>query len=173
MSGGIDRKFERLVLPSPKVSTKAGQDHCENLYQAHYCSASNSVCNINRVTGVGNNGGMELRICRFEGHVTSQFTCWYVDIPNATGDTSYWKQNPKEGSDTISPLAFAFYVWTNNDPNPDQEVRTWIKDDTGYAKGEIRAKRNDGADSRDGLRWVDVVSPNQLCDFDLRRGVCG
>jgi hypothetical protein len=141
---------------------------CETVYQGIYCSGSDSVCNITRKTAVHNNGGMATRTCRFGGDVGTQFTCWYVDIANAEGDTSYWKQDPKTGSGSISPLAFPFYAWLAT-----KENRDWIVDDTGYPRGEIKARRSLGSDSRDAgvLTWLDV-STNPLCDVTAHRGTC-
>jgi hypothetical protein len=147
---------------------------CEATYQHLYCAASNTVCNITTTTAVGNAGGMKVRTCRYEGDITTNFTCWYVDIVNAQGATAGWKFDPKTGNfPSTSPLAFNFYTWAKTSTDPDKEVRTWIVDDTGYTtRGEIKARRNDGANSRDGLQWIDVTSPFRLCDTDARRGVC-
>lgn len=143
-----------------------GNGQCEALYDEHYCGRSDNVCNIDTHTGVGNFGGMKVNQCRWGGDFGSSFTCWFLDIVNAQGDTSFWKSDPKTGSDSITPLAFAFYSWLSNG----REVRNWVVDDTSYAR-EIRAKRRLGRDSRSGLTWRHPLRP--MCDTDLRKGTCG
>lgn len=140
---------------------------CEPTFDVIYCSGNDTVCNITRKFAVSNSGGMATRTCRFGGDISTNFTCWYVDIPNAEGDTSNWQQNPKTGDSSISPLAFPFYAWLAT-----KENRDWIVDDTRYSRGEIKARRDLGSDSRDTgvLSWVDADNP--LCDVTARRGNC-
>lgn len=145
---------------------------CEPRFNHIYCSGTDTVCNIDRNPNVSNDGGMQIRTCRFEGNITDSFTCWFLHIAGAEGYTDLWQAEPKTGSSSISPLSYAFYTWQKRAPDPDKDVRAWIRDDTGYQIGEIRAKRTDGTNSRTGLNWSDVPSGYKLCDIDARKGVC-
>lgn len=146
---------------------------CEDIYDEIYCVGSDRVCNITRNEGVRSWGGMGIRQCRYASDgVGGLFTCWYIDIVNAEGDTSYWKQEPKTGGSTISPLTFAFYVFEQTDPVPNRESRNWIRADTDYEGGGIRAKRSMGSSSRDGLDWTHPPDASKLCDHSFDRGEC-
>lgn len=143
-----------------------GGSNCESIYQSIYCSGSDTVCNITTLANPGGWGGMSSRTCRFRADTSTSFNCWYVDINGAQGDTSVWKQDPKTGSGSISPLTFAFYVWADGT----KEVRDWIIDDTGYGR-EVRASRTLGANSRNGLDWKEPAAP--LCETSPNhRGTC-
>jgi hypothetical protein len=142
-----------------------GSSTCENLYQEHYCSASDTVCNVTTNGNVTRQGGMLTRNCRY-GAGPATFTCWYVNYTNAQGVTTSWQQAPLDGeSDGPSPLAFAFYVYLGSG----DEWRHWLEEDTGYNVGEVFARRPNGQDSRAGLTWKDQ---KKLCDLDTRHGTC-
>ncbi|MDQ3877766.1 MAG: hypothetical protein M3290_05380 [Actinomycetota bacterium] len=139
---------------------------CESVYNEVYCGGSDSICDsLNRNDSVGGWGGMQSNTCRFGGDASTSFNCWYLDITNAQGDTSYWKKDPKTGGTSISPLTFSMYSWADSG----KEIRDWVKDDTSYGR-EIRANRTFPNNSRNGLDWKEPTA--KLCDTTTRRGIC-
>lgn len=161
----------RRAAFSPWFGCGNSQSDCEVLYQEHYCSATDNVCGITQVSGVGRFGGMKQRTCTYRAGPPpyTDFTCWFIDPDKAEGYTGSWQQTPLGGNSSLSPLAFAFYShWTSTG----YESRHWLEADTGYARGEIRALRQRGDNPRTAgaVLWYD--DPDALCDEGFQKGAC-
>jgi hypothetical protein len=169
-SGGEVARRQAAFRPWNGCGTN--QTVCEDLYQEHYCAGTDTVCNITQDSTVGRLGGMRQRTCYYGSLPPRErvsFTCWFIDPTKAEGYTASWQQDPKDGNDRISPLAYAFYnFWDSTDA---LEHRHWLQADTGYRRGEVFATRASGDDPRTSgaLRWTDA---DVLCDSDFYKGTC-
>ncbi len=152
-----------------------GSTTCENIYQAIYCSATDTVCNLTKDTSVGSWGGMGKRNCKWNVPGGAQFVCWFIKYQNAQGVTSSWVYDPLNGAtkgNTPSPLAIAFYnYWITDSNSVLHEYRSWIKADTGYSRGEVFGNRVDGTNPRSSLVWA-YATNGLLCDISNNRGNC-
>jgi hypothetical protein len=140
-----------------------GGGECEDLYQEHYCSGSDSVCNV-PTDPIPRWGGMRQRTC-YVTRPSEAFTCWFIDPDKAIGHVG-WRFEDTNGAGGYSPLSFALYdYWSGG-----LEYRHWLRADTGYSRGTVFATST-GLNPR-SAGVLDWHTGEILCDADFLKGAC-
>lgn len=136
---------------------------CETLFLEHYCSGTDSVCQV-PTDSMPRWGGMRQRTCTIT-RPTGSFACWFIDPDKAEGYTG-WRFEDKDGSGTYSPLSFAFYDYWGGQ----LEYRHWLRADTNYGRGTVFATSTGENPRLAGV--LDWVQSEILCDRDYLKGAC-